>query len=156
MEVFRIAKRKWINELSGEGARLNGGRWNKTGSNVVYTSENRALAALEYLVGLPVDIVPDDVAIAEIMIPDEIEFARIPINILPAGWFTYPAPPALADIGEDWLTQKVDLLLGVPSAVVSGEWNILINPNHGDFSHVVLKTIEPYRFDPRLRFGVEH
>ena len=38
--------------LIGEGARLNGGRWNSPGTTVVYTSGSLALAALENLVHL--------------------------------------------------------------------------------------------------------
>ncbi len=70
MKVFRIAKKEFIADLSGEGARLYGGRWNKKGSSVLYTSESRSLATVEYLVHLPMSIMASDVCIAEIDIPN--------------------------------------------------------------------------------------
>jgi len=37
MEVFRITKDKYIDDLSGEGARLYGGRWYKSQVLLLYT-----------------------------------------------------------------------------------------------------------------------
>ncbi|WP_394334319.1 RES family NAD+ phosphorylase [Spirosoma aerolatum] len=42
------------------------------------------------------------------------------------------------------------LLLKFPSAVVAGEYNILINPIHPRASEVVILDKRPYQFDPRL------
>lgn len=53
MKLYRIAQTAHIKDLSGTGARLYGGRWNEKGVGVVYTSESRALAILEYLVHVP-------------------------------------------------------------------------------------------------------
>ena len=50
MKVYRIAQRNFIEDLSGEGARLFGGRWNHKGTSLLYTAESRSLAALEILV----------------------------------------------------------------------------------------------------------
>ncbi|MCA9448346.1 MAG: RES family NAD+ phosphorylase, partial [Candidatus Omnitrophica bacterium] len=50
MEVFRVAREAYKTDLSGTGARINGGRWNSPGKAVLYTSENRSLAILETLV----------------------------------------------------------------------------------------------------------
>ena len=44
MRLFRIAKTHYINDLSGAGARANGGRWNRVGVGLLYTSPSRALA----------------------------------------------------------------------------------------------------------------
>jgi len=53
MTVYRIAKTKHIRNLSGTGARMHGGRWNRKGIGILYTSESRALATVEYLVHVP-------------------------------------------------------------------------------------------------------
>ena len=49
MRLFRIAKNRYISDLSGTGARANGGRWNRVGVGLLYTSPSRALATVEYL-----------------------------------------------------------------------------------------------------------
>src|SRR3990172_1776005 len=49
--AWRIVKaRHAANAFGGEGARVEGGRWNSPGTPVVYTSQSAALAALELLV----------------------------------------------------------------------------------------------------------
>ena len=45
MQVYRIAQKAFINDLSGEGARLFGGRWNRRGIPLLYTAESRSLRA---------------------------------------------------------------------------------------------------------------
>jgi RES domain-containing protein len=47
MRLFRIAKTQYINDLSGAGARANGGRWNRVGVGLVYTSPSRSLATVD-------------------------------------------------------------------------------------------------------------
>lgn len=148
--MFRIAKQQFIGDLSGEGARLYGGRWNKKGSSVLYASESRSLATVEYLVHLPISILPHDVCIAEIDVPNAKSIQTIEIKDLPTHWMNYPAPIELADIGEAWKKTTGSLLLKVPSVVVKNEWNYLINPNHPLFQHVKIRSIEEYVFDQRL------
>jgi len=52
--VYRIAKTRYIYDLTGAGARLYGGRWNQKGIGMIYTSENRSLASLEFLVHIAI------------------------------------------------------------------------------------------------------
>jgi RES domain-containing protein len=44
--VWRICRRPFA-DLSGEGARLYGGRWNAPGRPLIYAAESAALAVLE-------------------------------------------------------------------------------------------------------------
>ncbi len=150
MRVYRIAKTKYIRDLSGTGARIYGGRWNKKGVGILYTSENRALATVEYLVHMPPSIVPAELSIATIQIPDDISPKEILISDLPANWRNYPAPNELAELCTQWALSTETLLLRVPSAAVEGEFNILINPLHPDMNHVTISRVEAYRFDERL------
>ena len=151
MQAFRIAKEKYIKDLSGEGGRLYGGRWNRKGTPVVYMAENRALATVEYLVHISLAVLPADLCIAEIALPDESETYEVPIEELPANWTGYPPPSSLKEIGEDWVLKSRYLLLRVPSAVVRGERNILMNPRHELAKNVAIVSIMPVEIDVRLR-----
>lgn len=53
-------------------------------------------------------------------------------------------------IGAAWCAAGRSLLLPVPSAVVEGEWNVLINPLHPDAARITVSTSKPFRFDARL------
>ena len=150
MIVYRIAKKKYIKDLSGIGARLYEGRWNHKGINIIYTSESRALATVEYLVHVPLSIVPTNISIATFEIPDGIIPKEISTSNLPNNWQNYPWPPELPDLGTNWALKNDTLLLRVPSTVVEHEFNVLINPSHPDIKHVSISNIEKYKFDARL------
>jgi RES domain-containing protein len=150
MFVYRIAKTEYIHDLSGTGAKVYGGRWSKKGIGIIYTSENRALATVEYLVHVPLSLFPGNISIATLKILDGIAPKEISISGLPANWRDYPAPPELAEIGTRWALANDTLLLRVPSAVVEHEWNILINPSHPDMKHVSISQTERFSLDARL------
>ena len=150
MKVYRIAKTHYLAELSGSGARIHGGRWNHKGTSMIYTSENRALATVEYLVHVPLSIVPTHLGLATLLIPDKIIPKEIAISDLPGNWRAYPAPAKLAELGTNWATKNESLLLRVPSAVVEHESNILINPLHADMKRVSIFQIERYTIARRL------
>jgi len=150
MLVYRIAKKDVVKDLTGTGAKLYGGRWNHRGTAVAYTSETRALAAVEFLVHVSLSNVPRGLIIATIEIPDDIVPEEAPRASLPRGWRDYPAPREVADLGTRWVKSNKSLLLRVPSAVVEQEYNILINPLHSDMGKVVLQGVEKFEFDKRL------
>ena len=150
MKVYRIAKTRYVDDLSGSGARIYGGRWNHKGTSVIYTSENRALATVEYLVHVPLSIVPASLGLVTLQIPDEIVPQEIAVSDLPKSWREYPAPTRLAEFGTNWATRNESLLLRVPSVVVDQEFNILINPLHPDMKRVSIFRVESYAFDKRL------
>jgi RES domain-containing protein len=150
VQAFRIAKTRHIRDLSGIGAMLHGGRWNRRNIPVVYASENRSLATVEFLVHVSLSIVPNDLSIACLEIPDNVVSEQISINDLPENWWEYPAPPELAKLGSEWALEKRSLLLRVPSVVVPNEFNILINPRHQEIYTVTISRVERYTFDSRL------
>ena len=55
--------------------------------------------------------------------------------------------------GDDWLAGGESEVLRVPSAVVPGDWNYLINPEHLDFAQIAVQPPAPMRFDARLYEG---
>ena len=151
MELYRLSKTKHIRDCSGAGSRISGGRWNQRGTAVLYAAESRSLASMEYLVHVPMAVLPKNLSIAVLEIPDSASSDTIGINDLPSDWRDYPAPPELAEIGTNWAAGNLGLLLRVPSAVVKGEYNVLINPAHPDMREVKILGVEAYAFDPRLR-----
>ena len=150
MEVYRIAMTRYSHDLAGIGARLYGGRWNQKGTAMIYTSKSRALAALEFLVHLPLSLAPSGLKIVTLQIPDKAAIDEIPLSDLPASWRSHPAPPQLADLGSAWVKTNKTLLLHVPSVIIEKEFNILINPGHPDIKLVTIGKIEDFKFDDRL------
>jgi RES domain-containing protein len=155
MTVYRIAKKRYIHDLSGEGARLYGGRWNRKGTSLLYTSQNRSLATVEYLVHLPMTLIPKDMCIAAIEVPADFPVFELQEKNLPALWATWPAPVQLSLIMEELLQEDRYLSIKVPSAVVEGEFNILVNPRHRGFQELRIIDTRNYHFDDRLIQGKE-
>jgi RES domain-containing protein len=150
MLVYRIARTRHIRDLSGIGARLYGGRWNHPGTALLYASESRSLATVEFLVHLSMPEAPAGLSIATLEIPDDVRPGEIRPSSLPGNWREHPAPAALAELGTKWARANRGLLLRVPSAVVEGEYNLLINPAHADMPRVAIARVERYRMNSRL------
>ena len=146
-QAWRIVKEEHAaTALSGEGARLYGGRWNSVGTSVVYSSGSKALAALESLVHLNPPVIFKYVAI-----PIEFDDALVEkVTVLPVEWTEEPPPPATKDIGDVWVKEARSAVLELPSVIVPGEPNYLLNPAHPDFKKIVIGKSEPFSFDPRL------
>lgn len=135
--------------FDGRGAADNPGRWNVPGVPVVYTAESRSLASLEVLVHT------EDtrllVAVAWMTIPVTIDEQLIEIpKHLPEDWRQLPAPPSTREFGTRWVRQARSPALRVPSIVVDGEFNYVLNPRHPDFGQLKIGAPSPLSFDPRL------
>ena len=149
MLVYRIAKQKYIHDLTGIGAKTVGGRWNPKGIAILYTSLSRSLSVLEVLVHLPAAFFPKDMSMATLELPENC-FKTIKIDSLPEDWNTFPPKPALHNITIQWIEENKYLALKVPSSIVTGEYNVLINSLHPDFLKVIVKHVDPFSFDTRL------
>lgn len=149
MIVWRIT-RKRHRGLDGEGARLNGGRWNAEGVAVGYTSTTLALAALEYLAHVDPEDVPADLVAVRISIPDDLRQERVQASDLPADWKEVLDHPACVRCGDAWAKGTRTAILRVPSAIVPEEENVLINPEHADAERIAIEHIRSFVFDPRL------
>ncbi|MFC5044788.1 RES family NAD+ phosphorylase [Aquimarina hainanensis] len=149
MQVYRIAKNKYIRDLTGIGAKTVGGRWNPKGVAVLYTSTNAALSALEVLAHLPAAYFPNDMEIATIELPDEL-ITEIKIEDLPDNWNEIPPPLEVQNFTMSWITDNTHLGLKIPSIIIPKEQNLLINPEHPDFKQVKLIDVAPFSFDTRL------
>ena len=107
---------------------------------------------LEYFVHLDPEDAPDDLVLATADVPDNLTREKLHTRILPALWRDTPAPPELAQIGDDFVQKAETCLLLVPSALAVNENNWLINPQHPEFRKITLHAPEPLRYDPRM-FG---
>jgi RES domain-containing protein len=151
MRVWRICKAEHAaTAFTGEGAILYGGRWHHPGARVVYCSESRALAALEQLVHLHRNQLPPNFVCFAVEIPDALAIHEVRTADLPAAWRRQPGPPALRDIGSRWVESGATVALRVPSAVVPGEHNFLLNPRHPDFGQLAIGEPRAFAFDERL------
>ena len=150
IRAWRITKRRYTAEaFDGEGARRYGGRWNGPGRAAVYVSESRALATLEILAGLRTPaIIPAYVLISVEF--DEEFVTAVQTEALPPNWQASLPDPATQRIGDLWIAQKTSTVLRVPSALVPGEFNYVINPGHPDFGKINIGTPEELHVDPRI------
>ncbi|WP_109097501.1 RES family NAD+ phosphorylase [Aquimarina sp. AU58] len=149
MRVYRIAKQKYIKDLTGIGAKTVGGRWNPKGVAVLYTSTTAALSALEVLAHLPAAYFPDDMSIATIEVPDPL-ITTIDIEKIPDNWNQIPVPIEIQNFVMPWIAEEQYLGLKVPSIIIPKEKNLLVNPMHPKFDKVKLLDVEPFCFDTRL------
>jgi RES domain-containing protein len=154
MRVWRICKAEHAaTAFTGEGAVRYPGRWHHAGTPVVYCSESRALAALEQLVHLHRNRLPPHFVCFAVDVPDGLATRDVRGEDLPAAWRRQPGPPELRDIGTRWAESCESVVLEVPSAVVAGEHNYLLNPRHPDFRRLAIGAPEPFEFDDRLIVG---
>lgn len=150
MRVFRIASKKHIRDLSGTGALLYGGRWNEAGTAALYTSSHLSLAALELLCQSPLHAFPSQLYSIEIELPDKIKGIEIKTAELPQNWKQIPAGATTKKIGTRILKENKYLFIKVPSAVLPGEYNYILNPQHAKAPLLKIINCEPFTFDQRL------
>ena len=148
MFLYRICRCIYADDLSGAGARLYGGRWNSEGQAMVYTASSRSLAMLETLVHISPTNVPEDFCIMVIEAPDDVQ--DLDETLLPGNWQEYPEMDILKQVGNQFLKDNKFLMLKVPSAIVTEEFNYLINPTHPKAGMVKVIDRTPFEFDTRL------
>jgi RES domain-containing protein len=127
-------------DLTGDGARRYGGRWNVPGRPIVYAASNAALAVLEVRVhlDLPLDLLPDDYLLLTIDLRD----------LATEDVATIPADPAA--FGDAWLREQRTPVLRVPSLIVPESSNLLVNPAHPDSVQASIIARRRFAFDRRL------
>lgn len=150
MKVFRLAKEKYADDLSGKGAELAGARWNSKRIPMLYTSQSRALCLVEIAVHVPVGNIPTDYFLVEIEIPDEVEITIVEEETLQPDWNSLPHSQYTQNIGNIFISQNEFLVMRVPSAVVQGDYNYLVNPRHNSFNQINVVSKSPITFDERL------
>ena len=151
MLVYRLGKTKFANDISGEGARLFGGRWNHKGTPCLYTAESRALAVLEYTVNVHIDDVPRALSMTVLQLPEQ-RLLRLSPNNLPGDWFHSPAPASTKDFGTELLKKSEYLVIQIPSVIIPEEYNYLVNPLHKDIHQVKVLSVHDFVYDVRIKW----
>lgn len=138
--------------LDGSGGLRVSGRWHSKGSRIVYLSDNPALAMLETLVhlGLDLDLVPDHYQLLEVDCPDRVHVRHLDETSLSERWADQELESQA--IGDEWIQLQESALLRVPSAIVPGCYNYLLNPMHAEATHLSILSATLHPYDPRLLY----
>ncbi len=150
MQAYRLSREKYASTLSGKGAAIRGARWNGIGVEIIYTASNRSLAMAEVAVHLTLATIPDDYLILTIYLPDDIFLQKLTEKDLPPDWNTFPHPASTQAIGNKFIAENKYCVLQIPSAVTKGDYNLLINPHHSEFSKIKTVEMEKFPFDRRI------
>lgn len=150
MEVYHLGRTKFADQLSGEGAKLHGGRWNRIGQPCIYASETKALSILEYAANVSLDQIPLSLSITVYFIPEN-SWKQFNENELPKNWYVVPVTSEVKDWGNAHLQENKFLALKLPSVIIPTEFNFVINPLHPDFKKVKIKNIHSFTLDNRIK-----
>lgn len=154
MKLWRIAADTpdhTADEMTGAGARISGGRWNRPGNAMLYCGANIALATLESFVHFGEDALPLNRYLVEIDVPDEVWKRAADMRNPPVGWQAIPPGAISLDIGDNWVKANTSALMVVPSVIVPEEYNVLINPLHPDTNKLKARKLRQWTYDSRLR-----
>jgi RES domain-containing protein len=133
--------------FGGDGGLHVAGRWNSAGTRIVYASSSLALACLEKRVHLAEAPNEGDHVHFQIEV-NEAHMLRL--HAPPARWQSSPPASATARLGDDWVRSVRSVGLWVPSAIIPGEWNALLNPAHPAFPWDCIAGPLPFTWDARL------
>lgn len=150
MIVYRIGKIRYAKDLSGEGARLFGGRWNHKLTPCIYTSESRALAVLEYTVNINIEDVPRALSITTIEIPAA-QIYELKEAELPGNWKLAPAPSSTRHLGTQLLKTASKAIIKLPSTIITQEYNYLLNPLHHSSKSFKIVEVKDFVYDVRIK-----
>jgi len=148
MVVYRITLKEYVEDLTGTGAMLFGGRWNSKGKRMLYTSQSLSLAALEIAVNASRIVLKKTFYFLALEIPKckhEVNHDQLKDH-----WNGYPHSYHTVQLGDAFLDTG-RLCLKVPSAVIETEFNYLLNPLSEQFSGVRIVDSRPFLFDSRIK-----
>ena len=151
MIIYRIENASRSHDpISGIGAELHGGRWNRVGQRVVYCSTHRSLAMLEVLVHVhKTNAFPMNRVMVAIELPDD-DLPAVQTSHLPKDWNKLTTYRYTQHVFEMHCQRPALLAVRIPSVIVPEEHNVMIDPQHADFLSVKIHSIKPIEWDKRL------
>ena len=149
MILYRLAAKKYIDDVSGTGARLYGGRWNPVGSAGIYTSEHVSLALLEKFVHARVKENMQRIALLRIEIDESvISIFNTDDKLLKKSWADDISYSQW--LGGQILADPSIVAFSVPSAIIPTERNFILNPSAENFNLVEFSKPVDFTTDFRL------
>jgi RES domain-containing protein len=149
MIIYRIARQEFC-DVSGEGAKRFGGRWNLPGTPALYGSLSIAAALLERLTIDPELFSSERYVLYGVMefdCPDSL-IVQPSTSELPSGWDAIPPLNVSQQFGASLFNQGKTCFT-VPSVVDPSSFNAVINPMSPHFHEVTFKTY-PLSLDKRI------
>lgn len=148
MLLYRIIFAKYADAKFASGDL---GRWNKDGERVLYTSTSPALAMSEIIAHrLGKGYLTAGYSLITFEVPDSVAYERIERSQLPDDWRLFSSYAISQPLGSAWFQKQQTLLLRVPSAVVPGDTNVVINATHPDYELLKEKDRQAFPFDERF------
>ena len=137
-------------ELDGRGGLLASARWHTQGRPIVYLAASPAGALVEVLVNLELDPgrLPGSYTLLKAEAPDDLPVRRVNVASLPEGWIGDLG--VTRGIGDKWLAGRESALIEVPSAILPGTSNLLLNSLHADAERVRVVWSHAYPYDRRF------
>jgi RES domain-containing protein len=149
MIVYRLAAKEYIDDTTGTGAKLFGGRWNPAGRPCIYASTHVSLALLEKFVHAGHRENMERIALLRIEIPeDRVMVFHTDGQLLKKTWADDIAYSQW--IGEQILHDSTIAAFTVPSAIVPTERNVIINPLAKEFASIRFLSVTDFLTDFRL------
>ncbi|HTN08089.1 RES family NAD+ phosphorylase [Agriterribacter sp.] len=135
MLVYRIVHKAYSQTLFAPGI---SGRWNGKGRKVVYTAESVPLAFLENMIRRKGVGFNGDFKIMIIEIPDTLSITEIKETDMKNGWRDFTDYSKCQPLGNAWYDKSDTPVLKVPSAVLPGNFNYVLNPMHPHYTQIAL------------------
>lgn len=147
MIVFRIGHKDYAATLSASGVNS---RWVSAGKHVIYCAENVPLAFLESMIRRQGVGFNDDFKTVCIAIPDDLVILSVDEQALDPDWrhpydYSHCQPH-----GNKWFDDMRVPVLRVPSAVMPGSYNYVINTLHPDFKQIRIIAVTSLVPDERI------
>lgn len=152
MELYRITQEIYCDDLTGNGAKLFGGRWNSEGLQALYTASSRSLALLETLAHTPAKMLQlKTYILVTVFVPDTVLQQAVSLRELPEGWDAADIHQFTQKTGDIFLLDNKKLQLAAPSVLMPEENIFVLNPLHPEIRKVKIVKKRRVHFD--LRFG---
>jgi RES domain-containing protein len=148
MEAYRICKKQYATDFSGEGAKLFGGRWNSEGIAALYASQHISLCVLEILVHSNEKQMVPNLNLMVLNIPNSWPLYNIDVDKLKPNWQNHTSYSQF--IGDNILKQDDYAGFTAPSVIIPQEFNIVLNPLFKGFKQLKLVDNNPFTLDSRL------